>query len=30
MPTLGLDFASKNIKSKNGAELKMKIWDTAG
>ena len=30
MPTLGLDFASKNITSSSGAELKMKIWDTAG
>ncbi len=30
MPTLGLDFASKNITSKTGTELKMKIWDTAG
>ena len=30
MPTRGRDFASKTFHSKSGAELKMKIWDTAG
>ena len=30
MPKLGLDFASKTIHPKDGVEIKMKIWDTAG
>ena len=28
--TLGLDFATKKYKSKDGKEVSVKIWDTAG
>ena len=27
-PTIGLDFASKNIETFDGARLKVQVWDT--
>ena len=28
--TIGVEFATKSIKAKNGNTIKLQIWDTAG
>ena len=30
MPTIGVEFATKNVQLKNGGTVKAQIWDTAG
>ena len=29
-PTIGVEFATKNVTLRNGATVKAQIWDTAG
>jgi Rab family protein len=29
-PTIGVEFATKNVQLKNGGIVKAEIWDTAG
>ena len=30
MPTIGVEFATKNVQLRNGGTVKAQIWDTAG
>ena len=30
VPTIGVEFATKNVQLKNGMTVKAQIWDTAG
>ena len=29
-PTIGVEFATKNVSMKDGATVKAQLWDTAG
>ncbi len=29
-PTIGVEFATKNVQLRNGRNVKAQIWDTAG